>query len=149
MVSSDSYQSLTPPWKSKPKPKSKSYISSIHWCRTCITIPKGRKWSIVRKYWTEVKLKTCRANSKLYILMPNVKALFRPPTLYSSVDSSALLCFGLVSHPICSSSFEVSHGFGICSILSSPVKSRLHLHSFTQWSLWASMQGHHCFMSFP
>ena len=38
------------------KLKSKSHISNIHWPRTYITIPKGKKRSPVRKYWTKARL---------------------------------------------------------------------------------------------
>lgn len=94
---------------------------------------------VVRKYWTKTK---CWANSRLCIAVSDVKALFRSPTPFIFVDCNTLLALGLVPFPVSSLPWQVSHSSGISNILGSPKQSRLHLYSFTQWLLWASMQEH-------
>ena len=78
-----------------------------------ITIPKGRKGNPVRKYWTKVRLKTNRSDSKYCISMSDIKGLFTSPTPFSLVDYNTLLSLGLVPHPVSSSLWQVCHDSGI------------------------------------
>lgn len=57
-----------------------------------------------------------------------------------------LLSLGLVPLPVSSFSWQVSSGSSVSKLLESPRQSRLHFHSFTQWLLWASLQGQPCHM---
>jgi len=95
----------------------------------------GGKGTIVRKYWIKERQKTSMTNSKLCISVSYVKALIRCPIPFISVDYNRLLSLGLV--PLLVSSFpqKISQDSGISSILGSPRKSRLHLHSSTKWHL--------------
>lgn len=103
---------------------------------------KSEERSVVMTYWTKARPKTSRTNSEFCISMSDVKALFIFPTPFSFVDCSTLLSLVLVLYLLCSSSPQMSHTSIITNILESPRQFRLHLHIFTQWLLWASMQGH-------
>jgi hypothetical protein len=81
-----------------------------------ITIPKWRKGNIVRKYWTKAKLKASMENSKVCISRSDVKALFRPPTLFSFADCSTLLSLRLFLHLVNSFPQKTSHNLGISRI---------------------------------
>ena len=102
----------------------------------------GEKGAIVRKYLTKGRLKTRRANSKFCFSMSNVKVLIRSLIPLSFVVCNILLPLELVPYPVCSFPGQGSHDPAIFNILGSSTQSRLHLHSFTQWLLWASMQEH-------
>jgi hypothetical protein len=52
------------------------------------------------KYWTKARAKTSWANSKLYISMSDVKALFISPTPFIFVDCNKLFSHGLVPLPV-------------------------------------------------
>ena len=104
------------------------------------------KRSIVRKHWTQAKQKSSWENSKLCILMCDVKALFRCPISFNFVDCNTLLFLGLIQLPVNSSPQQVYHCSGTANILGSPSQSKLHLHSLTQWPESASLQGHPCHM---
>lgn len=56
-----------------------------------ISTPKGRKESIVRKYWIKTRMKPSWANSKFCISMFDVKQVFRSPIPFIFVDYNTLL----------------------------------------------------------
>lgn len=91
-----------------------------------------------------MRLNTGRANSKLCVSTSDVKVLFRSSAPFT-FDCSTLLSLGMAPYLVRNSPWQVSHNSGIF-ILCSPVKSKLHLHSFAQWHLWASMQRQHWHM---
>lgn len=105
-----------------------------------ITIPKGRKRSIVRKYWTKARPKPNRANSKFSI--SDVKSALQSSTSFQlcGLQYICLPCAG--STLSTQLSLLGSRDSGLSNILESPVQSRLPRHSFTQWPLQASTQGH-------
>lgn len=78
--------------------------------------------------------------TKFCISMSDVKMLFGSPA--HSVLLNTLL--GLILLPVNSFPWQVSYSSGVPNILGSPRQYSLNLHSFTQWPLWASMQGHPC-----
>jgi hypothetical protein len=73
--------------------------------------------------------KPSRANSKFYISMSDIKVLFRSPTL-NFVDYNTLLSLGLVSHTVCSSPRQVSHGSG-WHLQHLRVSNAIQLHAMT------------------
>lgn len=127
---------LQPPIKSKSK--NRSHTSNISWHRVYTVVPKHRERSMHSEEIQD-KSKTSWINCKLCVSMSDVKTLFKSPTPFSFVDCDILLSLGLVLLPASSFPWQVSHN---SSILESPRQPRLLLHSFTQWPLWASIQGH-------
>jgi hypothetical protein len=98
--------------------------------RIYIIIPKGRKWNTGRKYWAKREQKPAGHTP-----------VSASPCLISK-HSSDLQLFSvlLVAAPlsVClwlTPGLQLSHSSDI-NILVSPMESRLHLHSFTQWPPW-------------
>jgi hypothetical protein len=77
--------------------------------------------------------------------MSDVKGLFRTPFCF--VDYNTLLSLRLFQFPVNSFHLQVSHNSDISNSLEFPLQSRLHLHSSPQWPLWASTQGHPCYLT--
>lgn len=125
--------------------KQTNYILSAYSGTTVVLPFQGKKWSVVRKYWTKGKTKPSMANSKSCSSMSRVKG----------GDVSSLRCrlqhtsfLGLVLLIVCSSSYLVSHSFGTSNILGSTVQFRPYFDSFVQRGLlWVSIQGLSCHMS--
>ena len=81
-----------------------------------ITVPEEGKGIRVRKCWTETRLQTSWANSRLCVFMPDVKSLFRSPTPSSFVDYNTLFPLELVPLPVNGFLWQVSHNSVISSI---------------------------------
>lgn len=94
---------------------------------------------ILRKYWNKAVLQLSGTNSKSCNSLSDVKGLWCPSSMAAcniplSLGMTVLLCsLWLLSLA----------GVHTSGILESPTKSRLHLHSFTQWSLRVSSNGLH------
>lgn len=67
------------------------------------------------KYWTKGRLKTSLANSKLWIFLADIKALFKSPISFNFVDYSIHSFFGLVLISV--SSFPFRHPMVIFSTM--------------------------------
>lgn len=74
--------------------------------------------------------------------MCDVKALLRYPLPFSFVGSNTLLSQASSTLNPQLSSPGIPWLSGLTNILESPIPSKLYLHSFTQWPLWASIQTH-------
>ena len=85
-----------------------------------ITVPEEGKGIRVRKCWTETRLQTSWANSRLCVFMPDVKSLFRSPTPSSFVDYNTLFPLELVPLPVNGFLWQVSHNSVISNILGAP-----------------------------
>lgn len=111
------------------KIKSKSQTPDIQWHDIYITVSEKNTW------WVNNVPKQDQNqswdNSKLYISMSTVKALFRYLTPF-------LLCWQQHTSfswavPLSSLSWQVSHDFVISNTLGSTRQSRLHFYIFMQW----------------
>lgn len=72
------------------------------YCGTTVVLPfQGRKWGVVRKYWTKGKAKPSMANSKSCSSMSHARGGDAPPRV---ADYSTLLFLGLF-HLLCAALF--------------------------------------------
>jgi hypothetical protein len=76
-------------------------------------LPKHRKRSAVRKYWTKARTKNSWINSKLCSSMSDVQALFRFPTPFIFIDYNTLLYLGKYLLPVSIFVQQVSHRWSI------------------------------------
>lgn len=118
------------PWKNKNKIR--SHTSNIQWLRIYITVPKGKKGSIVGTYWTKARPKLCPKKPIICIYMFDVKAPFRSSTPFSFVDRNTLLSAGLVPHSLLPVFGRYLTTLAIRIILGPPRQSGFYLQSFTQ-----------------
>lgn len=116
------------------------------YCGTTVVLPfQGRKWGVVRKFWTKGKTKPSMANSKSCSSMSHARG--------GAVSSSRCRLqrtsfLGLVPLIVCSSLWLVPYSSRTSNILGSTVQSRPYFDSFTQRRLlWVSIQGLSCHMS--
>lgn len=92
----------------------------------------------MRKYWTKPRLETSWADSKFSTSMSDASC-FSDLQFLSALLTAPHFSPGLVLNPASSSPGQVPHNPVI--ILESSIQSRLHLHSFMRWPLWASLPG--------
>lgn len=118
--------------------KSRSHTSSTHWHKIFLAIPKEKKESTVKKYWSKARIKSNRPNFKFCATTSDVKVLFRSPTPYSFVDCkfSLLGCLNILL-AIFLNRYPTTL---LSNFLEFPTKARHHIYRFTQWPLWASMR---------
>lgn len=95
-----------------------------------------------RKHWIRTRSKNMLGKFQTLHLMCDVKALLRYPLPFSFVDSNTLLSQASSTLNPQLSSPGIPWLSGLTNILESPIPSKLYLHSFTQWPLWASIQTH-------
>ena len=104
--------------------------------RICITIPKGREGGFVGKHWTTAR-QTPNSASPCLTSKHQLQLL-------SVLLTETHFSLRLVPHPCAALLGRYPMTLVTLNILGSPKQFWLQLHSFMQWPLWASIQGHPC-----